>query len=96
MIRPRKKYRLWISGRLAATAAVLLFVSSVISPISPMPERQSAEMTATQVADQAVNGPADQAPQQNSVLEGAVAELASAVSKSGSKALNISSLIFRF
>ncbi|HKX56071.1 MAG TPA: hypothetical protein VJN01_08220 [Xanthomonadales bacterium] len=89
MITLRKKYRLKISNRLAATAAVLLLMSSVVDPLSLMPAPQSGAL-----ADVQATGPAQQ--QESSTLEDAVSGIASAVSQSGAGSLKISSLIFRF
>jgi hypothetical protein len=89
MITLRKKYRLKISNRLAATAAVMLLVSSVADPVSLMPAQQSDALAAVQATE-----PAQQ--QENSTLEIAVSEIASAVGQSGASSLKISSLIFRF
>lgn len=89
MIPLRKKYRLKISNRMAATAALLLLMSSVAGPVSLKPADQNPEMAAESAAEQTQ-------PQDNPVLEGAVAEIASAVGQSGKSSLNISSLIFRF
>jgi hypothetical protein len=81
----RKKYRLKISNRLAATAAVLLLLSSVTAPVSLMPAQPSEDLAAEQ-ANQA----------ESSALQDAVSGLASAVGQSSANSLKISSLIFRF
>lgn len=89
MISLRNKYRLKVSNRLAATAALLLVMSSAAAPVSLIPTDQNAERTAEAAAER-------EQPQDSSALEGAVAEIASVVGQSGKSSLNISSLIFRF
>jgi hypothetical protein len=83
MIRLKHYMRLKISNRLAASAAVMLLVSSAAGPISLVQVEESFAA----------------AQQQESNLEDAVADLASvasAVGQSTTSALKISSLIFRF
>lgn len=83
MIRLKNYMRLKISNRLAAMAAMLLVVSSTVGPVNR-----------AQVDDAIA-----QAQQEETRLEGAVAELASvasAVGQSTTRAFKISSLIFRF
>lgn len=89
MIRLYKKYRPKVSNRLAAMSAMMLLISSLAGPVGMMPANQSTQLMAESNTE-----PSQQA--ENSALDGAVADLASAVGQSGSKALNISSLIFRF